>query len=293
MPGHGPASSGLWRVPGSPGVVAKRLSRPPAYETSAHRPDGLGYWRREADALTSGALVDLPGVAAVNPVDVAEDEDGITLFLPEVVRTRVPPTDVVRGLAAWAGSKVTPAEWMVDDQFGQRLDALEQRGGWRHLARTAAADLAHVVWERRRGLRDTLAGASRVFTHGDLTPGNVVCSAPDGQVVLLDWASCGLGAFGHDLGYWWLSTSETLEDLVRAVEGVAGLCLDEHDTLTAARATAVFTAFTRADWALGRVAPGEGALAAKMRHPAVARHLRDIERVEKHAMALAGLALPG
>lgn len=293
MPGHGPASSGLWRVPGRGAVVAKRLNRPPDHESTAHRPDGLGFWRREADALSSGALADLPGVAALTPLDVLEDEDGLTLFLPEVVRTPLPSTDVVKGLATWAGSPVATAEWMVDDQFGQRLDALERRGGWFHLARTAAADLADAVWERRRGLRATLARAPRVFTHGDLTPGNVVGLDPAGKVLLLDWASCGLGAFGHDLGYWWLSTSETLEEFVRAAEGVRGVSLDADDTLTAARATAVFTAFTRADWALRRVARGEGALAAKLRHPGVARHLRDVERVEKHAKALAGLAHPG
>jgi hypothetical protein len=42
--------------------------------------------------------------------------------------------------------------------------------------------------------------------------------------------------------------------------------------------TAVFTALNRAEWALARVAGGEGALAGKYRHPAVAPHLRALQR---------------
>ena len=42
--------------------------------------------------------------------------------------------------------------------------------------------------------------------------------------------------------------------------------------------TAVLTALNRAEWALARVAGGEGALAGKYRHPAVAPHLRALQR---------------
>ena len=41
---------------------------------------------------------------------------------------------------------------------------------------------------------------------------------------------------------------------------------------------AVYTALSRAEWALARVAGGEGALAGKYRHPAVAPHLRTLQR---------------
>ena len=42
--------------------------------------------------------------------------------------------------------------------------------------------------------------------------------------------------------------------------------------------TAVLTALSRAEWALARVAGGEGALAGKYRHPAVAPYLRSLQR---------------
>ena len=45
-----------------------------------------------------------------------------------------------------------------------------------------------------------------------------------------------------------------------------------------ARVTAVFTALSRAEWALARVATGEGALVSKYRHPAVEPHLRALQR---------------
>ena len=42
--------------------------------------------------------------------------------------------------------------------------------------------------------------------------------------------------------------------------------------------TAVYSVVNRAEWALARVARGEGALAGKYRHPAVAPHLRALQR---------------
>ena len=41
-----------------------------------------------------------------------------------------------------------------------------------------------------------------------------------------------------------------------------------------ARVVAAYTAVSRAEWALARVAGGEGALAGKFRHPSVAPYLR-------------------
>ena len=44
------------------------------------------------------------------------------------------------------------------------------------------------------------------------------------------------------------------------------------------RVSAAYTALSRAEWALARVAGGEGALAGKYRHPAVAPYLRALQR---------------
>ena len=54
--------------------------------------------------------------------------------------------------------------------------------------------------------------------------------------------------------------------------------LDPAAVELAARVTAVYSVISRAEWALAQVARGEGALAGKYRHPAVAPHLRAVER---------------
>ena len=56
-----------------------------------------------------------------------------------------------------------------------------------------------------------------------------------------------------------------------------GLATRDEVTL-GARITAVYTVLNRAEWALARVAGGEGALAGKYRHPAVAPYLRSLQR---------------
>ena len=56
-----------------------------------------------------------------------------------------------------------------------------------------------------------------------------------------------------------------------------------------ARVTAVLTALSRAEWALARVAGGEGALAGKYRHPAVAPYLRSLQRQFPQIEELGGL----
>ena len=60
------------------------------------------------------------------------------------------------------------------------------------------------------------------------------------------------------------------------------------DVGTGARVMAVYTALTRLDWALARVADGEGALAGKFRHPSVAPYIRAMQRQVDQIEALLG-----
>jgi hypothetical protein len=60
------------------------------------------------------------------------------------------------------------------------------------------------------------------------------------------------------------------------------------EALHGARVVAVYTVLTRADWALSRIVAGEGALAGKFRHPAVAPHLRALQRQLPQVEALLG-----
>ena len=128
--------------------------------------------------------------------------------------------------------------------------------------------------------------------HGDPSHLNVPGRAGD-DAVAIDWATLGVGPVGADLGYFSLTAREEFEPLLDAYlmglpERVAERPLHHDDVLLGARVTAVYTAFSRAEWALARVAGGEGALAGKFRHPSVAPYLRALQRQSVAVEALLG-----
>jgi hypothetical protein len=115
----------------------------------------------------------------------------------------------------------------------------------------------------------------------------------EGDLVLaIDWQSLGVGPIGTDLGRHMASAREAPEPLLDAY--LIGLSESESASAVAtadqvrlgARIVAAYTAVSRAEWALARVATGEGALAAKFRHPSVAPYLRNLERVAEEIDAL-------
>jgi hypothetical protein len=151
------------------------------------------------------------------------------------------------------------------------------------------ADVADHLWNRRGLLLDRLDALPQVSQHGDPVPGNLPAVDPTDptRCMALDWSTLGLGPVGGDLGYWSLSTREELGPLLEAyADALPSSCADPDDAAYAARVTAVLTVLTRADWALARVADGEGALAAKYRHPGVAPHLRALQRQLPQVSAL-------
>ena len=109
------------------------------------------------------------------------------------------------------------------------------------------------------------------------------------DAVAIDWATLGTGPVGGDLGYLSLTSREELGPLVDAyLLGLPAGVADHDHVLLGARITGVYTAFGRAEWALARVAGGEGALAGKFRHPSVAPYLRALQRQAAAVEALLG-----
>jgi hypothetical protein len=113
-------------------------------------------------------------------------------------------------------------------------------------------------------------------------PANFLAARGD-DVVAVDWQCFGIGPIGADVGYYSLSSREEFEVLVGAfLDGVSGdggqPRVDREAIALAARVTAVYSVLTRAEWALAQAARGEGALAGKFRHPAVAPYLRAVQR---------------
>jgi len=122
-------------------------------------------------------------------------------------------------------------------------------------------------------------------------PANVVARSGE-DAVAVDWSCLGVAPLGTDLGYFSLSTREDFEVLLEAyLSGLsdAGVTGAVDDVVLAARTIAVFTVLSRAEWALARAARGEGALAAKFRHPSVAPHLRALQRQFPQIEALLGV----
>ena len=280
MPGGTSTSTlGVWRASiGDRAVVVKRLGAPAHYDPpELSDPRHFAYWRREADVASYRLLDGAPGVALA-PTEVHEDAEGITLISDWVEDAANAGLFVVHALGRFAGADLAHVRWLARNQLRDRLARVERRGGWPTLERTTAAEIAHELWRRRASCLDELDALPQVAQHGDPTPANL--PGRDGDLlVALDWACLGYGAVGADLGLYLLPAREEFEPLLDAyLLGLPPGLATREEVTRAARITAVYTALTRAEWALARVAGGEGALLAKFRHPAVAPHLRALQR---------------
>ena len=278
--GTGPSTLGVWRARlGGQQVIVKRLLAPAADDPAALRqPRHAAYWRREADVATSGLVERTPGLRMPTTA-VEEDPEGITLVQEPVPDAQNAGLFVAHALGRFAAVDLR-APWLAQDQLRDRVVRVARHGGWRTLARTPVADLAAHLWARREVLLDSLDALPEVLQHGDPVPANLA-GRSGADVVALDWGTLGTGPLGADLGYYLLSARESLEPLLEAY--LAGLgpqpsAAVRHEAAHGARVTAVLTALNRAEWALARVAGGEGALAGKYRHPAVAPHLQALQR---------------
>lgn len=279
----GPASAGLWLAQDAERTwVVKRLQAPGPDQVALHRPSYAGYWRREAEVALHPEIVDGPGLVPPAYGAVEEDDEGVTLRAEETEGE--PPTGlfVAHALGRFAASLHATPEWASRTLLADRLELAEQRDGWPTLARTTLADVTDALWQRRGRWLGRIADGPQGRVHGDAVPANFL-AAHGSDVVAVDWQCFGVGPVGSDLGYYALSSREDFEVLLKTFLGgvqqeSADGNLDVDAVTVAARVTAVYSVITRAEWALARAAKGEGALAGKFRHPAVAPYLRDLQR---------------
>ncbi|WP_370289527.1 phosphotransferase [Nocardioides sp.] len=285
--GTGTSTVGVWRTAlGERPVVVKRLAAPqpgdPA-ELSACR--NVGYWRREADVLICALTHDTPGLRGVT-ASVEEDDTGVTIVRDWVEDAATTGLFLAHALGRFAGAELGSQSFLAAHLLADRLERVERRGGWPTLARTSVADLAEHLWSRRAAMLRRLEALPQVAQHGDPTAQNLPGRLGD-DVLAIDWGTLGTGPVGADLGYLSLSSREEFEPLLDAyLMGLPDGTASMEEVLLGARVAAVYTAMSRAEWALARVAGGEGALAGKYRHPAVAPHLRALQRTFGHMEAL-------
>jgi hypothetical protein len=288
--GSAPSTLGAWLVEedGRRSVVKRLVAPGPEDPPELKDPADPGWWRREADVALAGAVRRTPGLRGPQPLRVDEDDAGVTLRQAWVPDARPGGLVVARALGAFAGADLPDAGWLARDQLRRRLDRVALRGGWTALARTTVADVADHLWRRRGQHLDSLDALPQVAQHGDPVPANLP-GREDEAVLALDWSTLGLGPVGADLGYWALSAREELDLLLDAyAAGLPTGSASREEARHGARVVAVYTVLTRADWALSRVVAGEGALAGKYRHPAVAPHLRALQRQFPQVEALLG-----
>jgi hypothetical protein len=277
--GTGTSTVGVWRTAiGDQPVVVKRLARPAPHDPAElSEAQHFAYWRREADVLSTGIVSSTEGLRA-RPAAVEEDAEGITVTREWVEDAATSGLFVAMALARFAGSLTARPRFLARHQLRDRLARTERRGGWPTLARTPVADVADHLWRRRASMLERVEALPQVPQHGDPAPVNLP-GREDDHVVAIDWAMLGIGHVGSDLGLYALAAREEFAPLVEAyLMGLEQGVATEQDVVTGARITAVYAALSRAEWALERVSAGEGALASKFRHPAVAPHLRALQR---------------
>lgn len=288
--GAGSSTVGVWRAAvGDSPVVIKRLSAPSAHDpVQLSDPRHSAYWRREADVLSTGITLATAGLCATSAT-VEEDFDGITITREWIEDAAVTGLFVAMSLGRFAASDLARTAFLSRDLLRTRLAATQRRaGGWPTLARTTVADIADSLWARRGSFLDALDALPQVPQHGDPTLANVPGRRGD-DALAIDWATLGTGPVGGDVGFFSLGAREEFEPLLDAyLMGMPTGVAAREDVVLGAQITAVYTALGRAEWALARVASGEGALASKYRHPAVAPHLRTLQRQFTQIEALLG-----
>ena len=289
--GSGPSTVGVWRTElGGQPLAVKRLARPvPGDPPELSDPTHFAYWRREADVAESGLARSTPGLRGP-VIAVEEDAAGITLTSDWVEEAGTNGLFVAHALGRFAAADLGDRRWLARDLLRRRITRVEHRGGWPTLARTSAADLADSLWSRREHFLQEYDALPLVAHHGDVAAANL--RGREGDLVLaIDWQSLGVGPIGTDLGLHMASAREAPEPLLDAyliglAESAASAVATADQVRLGARIVAAYTAVSRAEWALARVATGEGALVAKFRHPSVAPYLRNLERVAEEVDAL-------
>jgi hypothetical protein len=228
--GTGEGSQGIFCVSGNGNdqgetaawsLILKILVPPGDLSARAvHFTDGFAYWKREAEALTSGLLEHLtPGLSAPICYEVADQPDGsVWLWMEEVEKVQTAWTvsrfaEVARRLGKWQGQYLvgkplpqgvwlTPSGWNRDfvEENSATMELLKHslEKPWVRYA-YPEDKLKEIlwVWEEREVFYQALENLPQVFCHRDVFGRNLLDR--QGEAVLIDWAYAGIGAVGEEL----------------------------------------------------------------------------------------------
>lgn len=212
----GSATRGVWRAErdGSTFVVKRLEPAGPKSADVRHH----SWWRREAEVAISGILNDSRGLIAPAPISVDEDEEGITLWSPEVPSAPIADDVLANALGRFSSQSLQDPGWFNRDMLRHRIAATDDVGGLRPIRESALIDVSllrtcHALWEMRESILDELDGWPKVFSHGDALPRNMLCL--DGaNVIAIDWGQLGYNTVGADLATFSLYATEELDRLI-------------------------------------------------------------------------------
>ena len=171
-----------------------------------------------------------------------------------------------------------PAAGWPRGQLRDRMDRVARRGGWTTLARTTVADVADHLWGRRRSCSTPSTPCPRCRSTATRCPR----TSRDVRPTTSSRSTGGPSAADPSAPTSATTCCRRARTSSRCSTPTCSACPtgspSREEVALGARVTAVYTVLTRADWALARVAGGEGALASKYRHPSVAPYLRALQR---------------
>ena len=280
LPGAGPATVGVWSATHrGRDVVVKRLRCPDPHDApSALLPRDVNYWRRAADVALSGVVAGAPGLREAPVVRVEEDDEGITLVHERVEHHDAPGPWLAACLGRFAATDLGAHGWLAARPAPQpaRAWSSDAAGGdcsparrWPTSPTTCGRTARSGSTAATRCRRSPSTATRRPPTSPAATPLPTVTvpSRSTGRTSAADrsvpTSATSPSRRGRRSTPSWRRTSPRSRPALATPEQV----------VTGARVMAVYTALTRLDWALARVADGEGALAGKFRHPSVAPYI--------------------
>jgi hypothetical protein len=199
-------------------VVVKIFIRPEQESASAD----LYYWKREFLLAQSRLLERLPGpVRAPRFYRTDEYADSIWIWMEQVFDRNQGPWTVehyaiaARQLGLWNGAclamKVQPEEvWFARRHYSTWLSWMDfEKDYWQFPLNQIhiSVDLRkryEQLWVERELFYRVLEGLPQVFSHFDSQRRNLFLrqnTAQQDELILVDWAQCGLGALGAELNW--------------------------------------------------------------------------------------------
>jgi hypothetical protein len=214
---------GLWLVSGSgqagtttpPWSVVVKIFERPNQEVP---PDARQYWKRELLVVQSGLLERLPGpVRAPRPYRTDEHADSLWMWMEHVQDARPGRWTLddyvfaARELGRWNGGCAAlpfPTErWLNKQPHRAWVGVVNPETDWqlplhqKYISDDIRLRFAR-LWAERELFYQILEGLPQCFAHFDCQRRNLFIQrgkAEQDELVVIDWALCGVGALGSEL----------------------------------------------------------------------------------------------